>query len=185
MKINWKLATTIIWILIPLALIGGVITKKYLQPSKDPQVYKVIYVYDGDSFSVKRDGVTQRARLMGTDAPELDQQFGPYSQKILSQLILNKDITFIYQTADHYNRLLGRISVVDPSGKTTEIEDVGYELIKRGATWPHRTHKSFRSKYLKAQEEAKLNKLGLWEKEHPTKPQEYRHSQDKKNPPSN
>lgn len=182
---NWKLATTLIWILIPVSLILGVV--HYPNPPQSPnptlplssgssgkEIYKVIYIHDGDSFIIKHQGKSRRVRLMGTDAPELDQPYGSYAKNALAELILDKNIIFIYQTEDHYERLLGRISVVDKSGEKVEIPDVGLEMIKRGATWPNRTHKSFRAQYQKALEEAKTNRVGLWEQDNPIKPKEYR-----------
>jgi micrococcal nuclease len=178
MRLNWRIIAVVVWTLIPLTLVTGLFfLKEDNSKSQDKkEFYKVIYVHDGDSFSIDYQGKAKRVRLMGTDAPELSQPYGAYARDALAELILNKNISFIYQTADHYNRFLGRISVVDNTGKQTEIDDVGLELVKRGATWPHRTHKSFRHQYIKAKEEAESNKIGLWQSPEPTKPQEYRDS---------
>jgi endonuclease YncB( thermonuclease family) len=180
MKINWKISSLIIWSAIVVSLLWILQTQFSKDRNKTTEIpkesYQVIYVHDGDSFSINFNGKTQRVRLMGTDAPELNQPYGKYARDLLAELILNKRITFIYQTADHYQRFLGRISVVNENDETLEIPDVGFELIKKGATWPHRTHKSFRSQYLAAQNEAQINKLGLWGDERPTSPKEYRKS---------
>jgi endonuclease YncB( thermonuclease family) len=187
MRINWKIVMLVVWSLVPIALLGALLLKKPKDrdetlPPDAPAfntVHKVIYVYDGDSFTIKDNGKARRVRLMGTDAPERGQAYGDYAHNTLAELILNKNIKFIYQTADHYNRLLGRICVVDSAGEKIEIPDVGLELINRGATWTHRPHSSFRLKYTKAQQEAKSQNIGLWADEMPLAPEKYR-EQNKK-----
>lgn len=47
----------------------------------------VVRVIDGDTVEIKTDGSLQRVRLLGIDAPEIDQEWGETAQQQLGQLL--------------------------------------------------------------------------------------------------
>jgi len=51
---------------------------------------KVVYVADGDTFDVERDGKKVRVRLYGVDTPESTQAFGQNAIAFTSSQIMGK-----------------------------------------------------------------------------------------------
>ena len=52
----------------------------------------VIDVQDGDSLVVAMNGIEERVRLIGVNAPEHDECFGPESASGLRELVDNKEV---------------------------------------------------------------------------------------------
>lgn len=68
----------------------------------------VVRVADGDSLVAEIDGIRQRVRLIGINAPETDECFGPEAREQLELLTLNQTVTLVEDVAplDQYGRLL-------------------------------------------------------------------------------
>lgn len=126
---------------------------------------KVISVHDGDTVRVL-DGRTQiKIRLFGIDAPETSQDFGKVSRDELRGLIHGKEVKVLSKGKDRYGRTLGVIYFND--------KDINLEMVKRGMVWVYRRY-SLDKDYLKAEEKAKSEKLGLWKQKNPVPPWEFR-----------
>ena len=78
-------------------------------------MYKVLYVSDGDTIAVKKTennketGNLIKVRLYGIDAPELNQDYGYASKEFLIKLIRGKTVRIEGNKNDRYGRLLGTV----------------------------------------------------------------------------
>lgn len=125
--------------------------------------FKVVRVYDGDTFQAIGHDVEIMVRLVGIDAPErstgkqLDQ---PYSQKAfeyLSNLVLGEIVYIKGYGLDSFNRILG---VVQAKGK-----NVNLEMVKEGFAEVYNEklpETSDIKPYKQAEEKAKKAKIGIW-----------------------
>jgi len=93
--------------------------------------FKVIRVYDGDTFKAVGHDIEITVRLVGIDAPEISKKKRepgqPYSQKAtkyIANLVLNTIVDVKGYGTDRYGRILG---VVFVNGK-----NVNLEMIKAG-----------------------------------------------------
>ena len=129
-------------------------------------------VIDADTVIIESDGGSKyRVRLLGIDAPEIKQEHGKEATKYLSNMVLGKNLTVIGSNKDKYQRLLGKLILDD--------NDINLNLIKNGMAWHSKFYKSSQDKkdqimYSNAEIYAKVNKLGLWSKNLPIAPWEWR-----------
>ena len=134
---------------------------------------KVIGVTDGDTITVLTPMKAQiKVRLAEIDAPEKDQPYGQTSKKFLSAMVFNKEVTIFYEAKDRYGRMIGRVWL----GKV----DVNLQLVRNGTAWAYRKYLKDEA-ILKAEEEARNDKVGLWglQEDQIMAPWEWRHK-DKK-----
>lgn len=121
---------------------------------------KVVGVADGDTITVLDKSNTQyKVRLSGIDAPEKHQPFGQVSKQSLSDLAFSKEVVVEWTKQDRYKRIVGKVLVNN--------SDVNLEQVNRGLAWHFKKYQkeqpvADRESYSQAEEQAKLNKLGLW-----------------------
>ena len=132
---------------------------------------KVIDLGWGDSLTVlDAQGKQHRVRLLGIDAPEKEQAFGPAARQKLSALVFGKAVTVKYQKVDRSGRPLGKVTV--------GALDVNLELLKAGLAWYYPNDRdlpeSDRPLYAGAEREARAAERGLWQDETPVSPWEFR-----------
>jgi endonuclease YncB( thermonuclease family) len=133
---------------------------------------RVVSVADGDTVTVLDDANSQhKIRLMGIDAPEKAQPFGSQSKLSLSSLVFDKQVTVEYSKLDRYGRLVGKI-VVDGM-------DTCLEQIKRGMAWHYKQYEkeqiaADRLLYARAEDQARIEKRGLWRDNNPIAPWQWR-----------
>ena len=88
---------------------------------------KVIEVNSGDVITVFNLNRPVRVKLLGVDAPELDQAFGDVAKKHLSDLVYDKSswlsIPALLRTAVCTGRVL------------LDNADIGAQMIRDGAAW--------------------------------------------------
>lgn len=131
--------------------------------------YKVLWVSDGDTIQVERQGIVTQGietevRLMGIDAPETskktgerDQPYGQVAKKHLTSLIYGKMVDIKVHGFDRYNRLLG---VVYLEGRNINLEMVESGLAE---VYGGKTRRDFEvMPYLQAEREAKTIQRGIW-----------------------
>ncbi len=100
------------------------------------------------------------------DAPEKKQAYGNISEKFLSSLIFNREVTLDKKGKDPYGRTLAFIF-------TKEGVNVNIEMVKNGMAWQY--YGFSKNNILKnAQIEAKNKKLGLWKDSLPVPPWVFR-----------
>lgn len=132
---------------------------------------KVIKISDGDTIWVMHRSEKIKVRMLGIDAPELNQAFGLQSKKILKSLIYLKIVHIEGQKKDRYSRLIGKVILND--------QDINIKMIQKGAAWHFKRYQddqtvNDRINYSLEERNAKKKKLGLWESKNPFPPWQWR-----------
>lgn len=107
-------------------------------------VGKVIEVNSGDVITIFNLNRPVRIRLLGVDAPEMNQAFGDVAKKHLEDLVYDKSVVVEYAGIAADSSLTGRVLL----GST----DIGAQMIRDGAAWvdpgnQHRLHATDREVY--------------------------------------
>lgn len=131
------------------------------------QSYEVVSVSDGDTIKVRVADKIETVRLIGVDTPETNdprkpvQCYGQQASDFTKKSLLNSKVTLTsddsQQNRDKYGRLLRY-------AYTTGGQNFNLLLIASGYAYEY-TYKlpyQFQTDFKNAQEEAKQNKLGLW-----------------------
>ena len=133
-------------------------------------VYGMVeHVSDGDTIVVRtKSGEKLKVRFYAIDAPEKAQPYGPQSTGILKNLVLNRYIALDVINTDRYGR---QVAVV-----YLDRQDINAEMIKLGAAWHYRYYdkSSNYNYYERLEQEARANRRGLWNRDYPTPPWDYR-----------
>jgi endonuclease YncB( thermonuclease family) len=133
---------------------------------------RVVAITDGDTVKVLDERRTQHViRLAGIDAPEQRMPFGQRSKQNLSDLVYGKYVVVEGKKNDRYGRLVGKVLV---SG-----HDANLAQIQAGMAWHYKEYQSEQSVrdrqiYSDAEEDAKSNRLGLWDDVDPVAPWAWR-----------
>lgn len=124
---------------------------------------KIKKVFDGETVSIEtNDGKGYLVRMLGIDAPRMNQDFGDKSQKKLGDLILEKNATVLIRKMDSSGRYIG---VVYYGG-----EDINLKQIETGmAVYFHQKGyepmSGDRKIYEQAERQAQAKRSGLWGKQ--------------------
>ncbi len=132
---------------------------------------RVVKVADGDTITVLENNTQYKIRLQGIDAPERKQAFGNASRKRLASLVAGKTVTVKWDKRDRYRRIVGFVIV--------DEQDVNLEQVKTGMAWFYRYYqkeltRENRMLYAKAEDQARTDRLGLWQDKNPVPPWEWR-----------
>ena len=139
----------------PIRTVEGVVTK----------------VIDGDSMLVTAtNGKKLNIRLYGVDAPEggkPEQTFGKNAQRVLEEMVANKHVRL-------------EIMAVSKSKSTVAIvwtveNVVNKEMLRNGWAWAYRQGigSPYTTEYIALEEQARIERRGLWEEIHPQPPWEF------------
>jgi len=133
-------------------------------------VGQVIEVNSGDTITILNLNRPVRVRLLGVDAPELDQAFGDVAKKHLADLVFNKSVLVEYAGISGDHSLNGRVLL--------DGADVGAQMIRDGAAWAdpgneHRLSDTDREVYQRSEDAARSERRGLWQEEYPIAPWEF------------
>jgi micrococcal nuclease len=133
-------------------------------------VGKVIEVNSGDVITIFNLNRPVRVRLLGVDAPEMDQAFGDIAKKHLADLVYDKSVLVEYAGISNDHSLNGRVLL--------EGADVGAQMIRDGAAWvdpsnQHRLSATDREVYQQSEVAAHNERRGLWQQENPVAPWEF------------
>ena len=133
-------------------------------------VGQVIEVNSGDMITISNLNRPVRVRLLGIDAPEMNQPFGDVAKKHLADLVYDKSVLVEYAgiAADH--SVNGRVLL--------EGVDVGAQMVRDGAAWvdpgnEHRLSATDREVYQRSEDAARSERRGLWQEEYPIAPWEF------------
>ncbi len=134
---------------------------------------KVIGITDGDTFKLlTQDSTQHQVRLANIDCPERKQAYSDKAKQFLSDAIFGKMVRIDIQKKDRYKRL---IAIVIYDGD----KNVNHELLKHGLAWHFVKYSN--DKTLQAfEDEARQNKVGLWQDPHAIAPWEWRDYKKKK-----
>ena len=140
------------------------------QPSHTPSavaagdlIVRVVGVVDGDTLRVSVDGVTERLRIIGIDAPELSQGecYGQEAASRMQSLVQSRDVRILADPTqadrDRYDRILRHVFTLDGV-------NVAHTLILEGLGREYTYDQAYASRadYLQAQEIAQAGRLGIW-----------------------
>ena len=137
-------------------------------------------VVDGDTIHLTDDnGKLHKVRLLGIDAPEIDQSFGFESREMLVSLVEGERVIIESRKKDRYKRILGKIYLDDM--------DVNLTMIREGLAWHYKRYRKDQSKrdipiYSEAEQIAKDNAIGLWSDTAFLPPWEWRQNMRRKKP---
>jgi len=139
----------------------------------------VLSVNDGDTIKVNLEGKKESIRLIGLDAPEIDQErWGKRAYDKLYSLVPPGSlvtIEFDVTKRDKYNRLLGYVFTKDGRFVNEIMLRDGLAVLY---TFPPNVR--YTDRFRKAQFYARERALGIWGKDGLTmSPQEYRKSRKK------
>ena len=131
---------------------------------------KVIEVNSGDVLTIFNLNRPVRVKLLGVDAPEMNQAFGDVAKKHLADLVLDKSVLVEYSGIEADNSLSGRVLLNNA--------DVGAQMIRDGAAWfdtniTNRLSMTDRDVYQQSEQAARNERRGLWQEENPIAPWEY------------
>lgn len=130
---------------------------------------RVIHVSDGDTLSVqKQNGEKIKVRLYGIDAPEKAQPYGPQATGILRNIVGNQFVKVKVNNLDRYGRSVAWVYL--------DNQDINAEMISLGAAWHYRYYDKSEeySHYEQLEQKAKAQRKGLWNRDNPTPPWDYR-----------
>lgn len=131
-------------------------------------VYRVVKVKDGDTIGLlSNDNHSFTVRLAEIDCPEKGQAFGQAAKKFTSDICFGKDVKLIGNEQDRYGRTVAIVILTDGT-------NVNYQLVKNGFAWQYKKY-SQSSELAGLEQQARENKLGLWQDANPTPPWEFRH----------
>lgn len=130
-----------------------------------------IKVSDGDTISVRfKNKKPTKVRLIGIDAPEMSRPFGAKCKSLLRKSLKGKVMEIENRGKDKYGRVLGRI--------IRDGEDVNLSMVKQGCAWLYENAKDLpagqQAEYRKAFETARKERRGLFVKEKPENPADFR-----------
>lgn len=136
--------------------------------SVDIGKYRVTRVIDGDTIEIKYKGKAESVRLIGIDAPESvhpdpekNVPFGKVSSEFTRQALQNKEVDLEFDVSDRdaYGRLLAYVWL-DGNLFNRSLIESGMAVV---STYPPDI--KYSADFVKEQERARTNKLGLWAEE--------------------
>lgn len=126
----------------------------------------VVKIVDGDTYDILVGKATYRIRMAGIDAPERGMPFSKDAKQHLAAMCFNKKIKITFDKLDRNNRVIAFSYLEDG-------RELSYEMIKAGFAW-HFLKYSHDAVFNQLEQQARLNKAGLWFDPHPIAPWDYR-----------
>ena len=127
---------------------------------------KVVRVIDGDTIEVLLEKKPVRIRLADIDCPEQGQLFGQAAKKFVLERAAHKIVTVHPRTKDRYGRTIAE--VVLPDG-----ESLNQMLLRHGFAWHYKKYSDDKA-LAELEDQARNDKVGLWQDNDPTPPWEWR-----------
>ena len=126
---------------------------------------EITHFYDGDTVKIKDGAYEYKLRLTDIDAPERNQAYGLKSRRALIGFCKNTLVQVYLSGADSYKRKLGRLHCNN--------QDANQWMVENGHAW---FNQRFSMDYTLdlAQQNAKQEKLGLWQSESALPPWQWR-----------
>lgn len=117
---------------------------------------KVIAITDGDTFKLLlQDSIQIKVRLANIDCPERKQPFSARAKQYASDAIFGKRITIHVLKKDRYGRSIANVIY---NGSL----NLSHELVKHGLAW-HYVKYSNDNELQSMEDDARKDKLGLWQ----------------------
>ena len=130
-------------------------------------VFKIaVYIKDDE-------GKEARVRLLGIDAPESKQAYGVQSAEHLKRNLRDAEyhVQVIYRGRDQYGRIIGKL--------VADGKDLNLDQVSTGNAWVYRNYlkdlqPGDKNLYLKAEDNARAKRIGLWADPNPQNPRDWR-----------
>jgi endonuclease YncB( thermonuclease family) len=130
---------------------------------------KVIEVNSGDVITIFNLNRPVRVKLLGVDAPKMNQAFGDVAKKHLADLVLDQSVLVEYSGIAADSSLTGRVLLNN--------SDIGAQMIRDGAAWfdtnTNRLSGTERDVYQQSEQAARNERRGLWQEENPIAPWDF------------
>lgn len=145
----------------------------FAAPARAAEIFPalVVKVYDGDTFTVEaEDRGVVKVRLYGIDAPEFRQRHGRGARARLRDLIGGRDVMVQVMDTDRYGRLVALVWA--KGGRLVNVA-----MVEAGWAWHYPKYcrdKTICPVMAARQEEARAGRYGLWARENPKPPWEWR-----------
>ena len=141
-------------------------------------IAKVLWVIDGDTVDVKKQGRRVRIRLDAIDCPEDGQPWGDTAKAGLIKMIGGKSVHLEEHGYDDYGRTIATVFVRDE--QKAKWINVNERMVILGHAWVMRAYYAHLSHDRRRQLNrlemwAKSKRVGLWRTPNPTPPWEWRH----------
>ena len=132
---------------------------------------KVIHVTDGDTIVVLTEDKEQvRVRLYGIDAPESRQPFGSKATRFVRDKAALQIVEIDERYLDRYGRTIATVHLSDGT-------NLNEELVRVGLAWVYTRYcdeQPMCSRWDALQQEARMNRIGLWVDKEPVPPWQWR-----------
>ena len=130
------------------------------------QTGTVVKIIDGDTFDLlTKEKNTIRVRMNGIDCPERKQDFYKVSKDALAVYISQKEVKLITTGRDRNKRTIAIVFCNE--------ENINLAMIRNGYAWHYKKY-SADTNFAKAEEQARIDKKGLWKMNKPVAPWEFR-----------
>lgn len=141
-------------------------TSVFAQKQTGKLTGKVIHIVDGDTFDLlTKDTVKIRIRLNGIDCPERKQDYYQVCKDALSKYIIGKNVTLITHGRDRWRRVIADVYV--------NKQYINLKMVENGYAWHFKKYSKDKN-LAKAEENAKIKKLGIWKMKNPEAPWNHR-----------
>lgn len=161
-------------LLISLLIVLLSFSRDYNISKKETFIGKVVAITDGDTFKLlTKDSTLIKVRLANIDCPEKKQPFSAKAKQFASDAIFNKIVKISVLKKDRYRRYICNVVYNDSL-------ILNYELVKHGLAW-HYVKYSKDTILQGLEDEAKRNRVGLWQGKKPIAPWDWRDIKKKKN----
>ena len=131
-----------------------------------PQTVRVVAVHDGDTITVKINGQSEKVRLVGIDAPEINDERQDYrdaayaARNYARSRLGGEQVTLESEPQqgdrDRYGRMLRYVILHDGTNFNEELVRKGYAHVY------DRFHFAQKPQFKAAEAEAKREKRGVW-----------------------
>ena len=133
---------------------------------------RVVWVLDGDSLIVRRDGRKVTIRLEGIDSPEKGQAWADRARTFAREQALGQQVRVRPKERDRHGRTVARVFLDDG-------RDLGLTLVRSGLAWWYRRYS--RDPALKeAEQQARADRVGLWSDPEPVPPWKWKRQQHRR-----
>jgi endonuclease YncB( thermonuclease family) len=138
----------------------------------------VIQVVDGDTLVVANASGKTTIRLYGIDSPEYNQPFGNEAREFTKRVAMSQNVRIEALNQDDYGRTVAKVYLPDNSYLNARIIEAGY-------AWWFRRYAPNEKLLQTMEEEARSARRGLWSRETPQEPWNFRRPETAMSAPSN
>lgn len=124
-------------------------------------------VHDGDTITVEISEARHAVRLASIDAPELRQDGGQASRRVLAGLIDGQPVQLVVRSRDRYGRLVADVLCGGVN--------INHRLVADGWAWWYRDYAADDAELCQLESEARGDRRGLWADEEAAPPWCWRH----------